>query len=75
MIFKIERTSDFVKHNQDKCPIKEAYKGKIKGKEWFLIEIKTIEELLELENKYGELIITTFCYDFPTIEIYDYYRE
>lgn len=43
----------------------------------YMIEINTLEELLELKNKYGDLIINTSYIDRKThsIEIYDNYRE
>jgi len=47
-----------------------------KDEDWF-IKINTIEDLLKLEEKYGDLIIRTF-YDnknYKEIEIYDDYRE
>lgn len=47
-----------------------------KDEDWF-IEINTLEDLLKLEEKYGELIITTFYSkeNYKEIEIYDDYRE
>lgn len=47
-----------------------------KAEGWF-IKINTIEELLKLEEKYGDLIITTLYNNknIKEIEIYDDYRE
>lgn len=45
--------------------------------EW-VVDINSIEDLLELSKKYGELIISTQLYPWkiaPYIEIYDAYRE
>ena len=43
------------------------------------IEIDSIEELIALSRKYGEIIITDHYLDindmYPTLEIYDDYRE
>ena len=43
------------------------------------IEINSIEELIALSRKYGEIIITDHYLDindmYPTLEIYDDYRE
>lgn len=43
------------------------------------IEINSIEELIALSRKYGKIIITDYYLDtnddYPTIEIYDDYRE
>ena len=44
----------------------------------WLIEINTLEELMEFCNKYGSLIVETDFYfgdGNNTIEIYDDYRE
>lgn len=47
-----------------------------KDEGWF-IKINTLEDLLKLEEKYGELIIKTFYENknYKEIEIYDDYRE
>ena len=43
------------------------------------IEINSIEELIALSRKYGEIIIAGHYLDindmYPTLEIYDDYRE
>ena len=45
----------------------------------WVIEINSIEELVALSRKYGEIIITDHYLDindmYPTLEIYDDYRE
>lgn len=41
----------------------------------YLIKIDSLEELLKLEEKYGEIIIYKSYYNYPVLEIYDYYRE
>lgn len=47
------------------------------NKDCYTVEINTIEQLIELNNKYGELIIRKSYIDdeTPAIEIYDDYRE
>jgi hypothetical protein len=41
------------------------------------IEIESLDDIVRLYNKYGDLVITTriFSEDQPEIEIYDTYRE
>lgn len=45
----------------------------------WVIEINSIEELVALSRKYGEIIIAGHYFDindeYPTLEIYDDYRE
>lgn len=43
---------------------------------WF-IEINSLEELLEFQKKYGDLVLQHSMWneEIPEIEIYDYYRE
>lgn len=41
----------------------------------YLIEINTLEELMELEEKYGSLIVMYLNYNYPVLEIYDTWRE
>ena len=75
MKFHIYRTSDFL--NQEKpCP--RAYGGecdKFGYRQWF-IDIDTIDQLMELQDEVGDVIIgKTFRQGLPEIEIYDTYRE
>lgn len=44
-------------------------------KQCYLVEINTLEELMEIKNKYGDIIIWDWSYDYPILEIYDNYRE
>lgn len=81
MEFFIDRTSTI-----NKKPIEGAYIKKLedvdqKGNPFTLerwcVEINSLEELVELSNQEGEVIINTrgdspFS---PYLEIYDYYRE
>ena len=81
MEFFIDRTSTI-----NKKPIEGAYIKKLelvdqKGNPFTLerwcVEINSLEELTELSNQEGEVIINTrgdlpFS---PYLEIYDYYRE
>ena len=86
MEFIIERTS----HHGNQAPCEEAHEREvveddsnwgpdgwiteqIKVVRWF-IDINTPEELVALEKKYGEIIISS-CDAGPTLEIYDDYRE
>ena len=46
----------------------------LKLKDWF-IEVETLDDLLKLMEKEGELIIGQYGRKYPYIEIYDYYRE
>lgn len=42
------------------------------------IEVNSIEELIELSRKYGEIIVADHYWsndEYPTLEIYDAYRE
>ena len=85
MEFKISRTSMW----NDKKPCDNAYRKKIirvdeRGfksfedhDEIWVIEINTLEDLLDLKEKYGEIIVCT-AYENPNInelEIYDDWRE
>jgi len=85
MEFRIGRTS----HNGNQAPCEEAYEREVVEEDsifgawrmstkqivvrWF-IDINTPEELVALEKKYGEIIISS-CNAGPTLEIYDDYRE
>lgn len=80
MKFKVERTS--MRYRELK-PCEEAYEGNILWigsdkyiKCWY-VDINSLQELLDFEKKYGDIIITTSLFDnkTPVIEIYDYYRE
>ena len=41
----------------------------------FLIDVDSLEEIMELVDKYGDIIIRKYEYNYPILEIYDYYRE
>ena len=71
MDFRIYRTSAWIHEN----PCCEESLEKNNG--WF-IEINSIGDLIELINKYGDLIMAKDDYNKSkgyTIEIYDDYRE
>lgn len=82
MKFKITRASSF--NINEIQPCEEAHKekfsinyvnSKVFCEGWF-IEIETIEELLKLKEKYGDLIIQDYgTIEIPTIVIYDDYVE
>jgi len=45
---------------------------------FWVVDIDSLEELMKFSKKYGDLIIseyTMWAKDFPSIEIYDDYRE
>lgn len=64
MEFLIERTSGYF--NSTKQPTEGAYK---RGKKWY-IKINSLEELIKLSEKEGQIII-----EGDYLEIYDDYRE
>ncbi|MEN6296989.1 MAG: hypothetical protein ABFC92_03460 [Rectinema sp.] len=76
MKFLVKRTSFW----DNKKPCDEAKEEDVKlwgeSTEAWVIEISSLEELLDFVNKYGDLIISTGATE-PTfkIEIYDDYRE
>ena len=78
MKIKIRRTSVW----DDEKPCQEAYKEKYVSDNgnkyigWF-IDINSLDELLELKEKYGDIIITNniLNQDRLELEIYDTLRE
>ncbi len=44
-------------------------------KECYLVDINTLEELMDIKNKYGDIVIWDYKYNYPVLEIYDTYRE
>lgn len=59
-------------HRVENGHIKRDFPGE---REWF-IEINNLDDLLKLKSKYGDLVLGEHCSsDFPSIEIYDDYRE
>lgn len=74
MKFIVTRTSNDYCGNHDKKPCDEAI---FNGSYDWLIEINSLEELMEFKNKYGNIIIKTIYTDqeYPIIEIYDCDRE
>lgn len=44
-------------------------------KECYLVDINTLEELMDIKNKYGDIIVWDYKYNYPVLEIYDTYRE
>lgn len=45
--------------------------------ETWVVDISSIEELIEFSREYGQLVFSCehYAYDLPSIEIYDDYRE
>lgn len=82
MIFRVERTSDPFHESK---PIEESYLGKCldlfpgagkeKKEKSYLVEVDTIEGLIDIVDKYGTTIIYQNWCNYPTLEIYDDYRE
>lgn len=82
MEFEIYRTSSIwsMKGGKSEKPCDEAYQKGIAPtpkKDWF-IRIETLDELINLATKQEESLIISpksEAYDYPSIEIYDNYRE
>ena len=81
MEFFVDRTSTVSKKPIECAYVKEVERVDQKGNtftiERWCVEINSSEELIELSNQEGEVIINTrggspFS---PYLEIYDYYRE
>lgn len=75
MKFMIFRTS-----GDEPSPCDEAFLHGITpmGKNIWVIDINSLDELLAFSNKYGDIIVGKchrICDDLPCIEIYDTYRE
>lgn len=76
MKFIICKTSE--SYNPEIMPIEGCKKEYDKNGDWYYTkEINSIEELLELSDIAGEVVVTRkdFIYGKPKIEIYDTYRE
>lgn len=76
MKFIIYKTSD--SYNPEKEPVEGCNKEYQNNGDWYYTkEIAFLEELLELSDINGEIVITRndFMYGKPRIEIYDAYRE
>lgn len=72
MKFKVIRTSDFFTYRKKEDPPK----GCFKEKDFFVLEVDSIEELVETCNYLGEVIILPNKEDgLPVLEIYDDWRE
>ena len=73
MKFIVSRTSIW---SDEESPCKEAKKETFDDNEidW-IIEINSLDELIQFSEKYGELIITGNYKGLKEIEIYDDYRE
>ena len=70
MKFQIYKTSDW--YCTDNKPWENAY---IEGEYWH-VDINTLEELMEIRDKYKEEIVIGYDKHFGNyIEIYDTYRE
>ena len=70
MTYEISRTSDFFNTNNNK-PCTNAYQKTPTSNKWqWFIDINNIEQLQELINEVGRIIINK-----TSIEIYDDYRE
>ena len=77
MKFQIERTSDWI---GEKLPCEGAVlmrKGTSIVDPVYIIDIESVEDLVELMKREGEIIIKASYKDggLPVIEIYDTYRE
>ena len=78
MTFAIERTSDWT---GERKPCEEAVlvkEGSARSDPVYHIEIGSLEALVELMKREGEIIIKEGGYNndgLPVIEIYDTYRE
>lgn len=54
----------------------KRFDGKTIETDVWLIELNTLDELMELNKKYGDIIIEDYWYaEGKAIEIYDGYRE
>lgn len=76
MKFIICKTSE--SYNPEIMPVKGCKKEYDESGDWYYTkEINSIEELLELSDIAGKVVVTrrTFIYGKPRIEIYDAYRE
>lgn len=76
MKFIICKTSE--SYNPEIMPIEGCKKECDENGDWYYTkEINSIEELLELSDIAGEIIVTrkSFMHGKPEIEIYDDYRE
>lgn len=76
MKFIICKTSE--SYNPEIMPIEGCKKEYDENGDWYYTkEINSIEELLELSDIAGEVVVTrrSFIYGKPKIEIYDTYRE
>lgn len=76
MKFIICKTSE--SYNPEIMPIEGCKKKYDENGDWYYTkEIDSIEELLELSDIAGEVVVTRkdFMYGKPKIEIYDTYRE
>lgn len=81
MKFQVGRTNNW---GSKKPPIDEGDFGihKMSGRKrkysrepvW-LVEIKNLKELMKFMEKYGDIIISEGYRGYPSIEIYDDYRE
>lgn len=69
MKFQVIRTSQW----KSEKPCEEA----VKRNDIWVIELNTLEDLINFVRKYGDVVIYESMYkEYPyTIEIYDYYRE
>lgn len=88
MEFVLSRTSAYRTDNVDELKIDDK-KYKVKTKEIvyrmnmhfnvIIIEINSLEELMEFQKDYGDIVILDYDYDYDKnlkeIEIYDGYRE
>jgi hypothetical protein len=73
MKFYIERTSDYgAKPTADAVYVETD--GDF-GYKMYTIEIRTLEELMKLIEKEGQIVISPNSKGLPTIEIYDDWRE
>ena len=73
--FKKRFNEDFISEgfNHRELPYKEIARDfEI---DCYLIDINTLEEFMDIKNKYGDIVIFDYKYNYPVLEIYDTYRE
>ena len=76
MKFLVQRTSGWKDRSKKPCEEAELYKEDRRWTLW-IVEIATIDQLVKFCDKYGEVVIMPkdIGEPYPTIEIYDDYRE
>lgn len=78
MTFLCIRTSDY--YNSEPPCSEAKYLGKDTYHTFYTVEFDSIENMMSFIKKYGDCVVRPNAYantvrDYPTIEIYDDYRE